>query len=197
MGTINKYSSEEHANLFAQLLPGGKAMTAKFVPGSNLRKFIEGITIEQKRIFDLLCDFLEERDPRDTNIFIEEWESALGIPDDCIPMANTLDQRREYILLKLTSLSVQTEEDFIRLGETLGFTIRFGRPPGFPYTFPFQFGNDAGGFPYTFPFTFSDSTAYSIAIFGDFSSDPDKADVLQCLIRKLIPAYKNVTFIEG
>jgi len=41
--------------------------------------------------------------------FLDEWERALGIPDDCFDLANTDDERRINILTKLAALGVQTE----------------------------------------------------------------------------------------
>jgi len=193
--TIKQFSQEQHANLFAQFFPDGKAYEAKFRLGSNLRLLIESLSIEQKRIYDLFSTFLEQRDPRTTDIFLDEWESSLGIPDSCIPIAATKQERRDNILLKLTSLSVQTEADFINLGAILGFTISFVNPPGFPYTFDFIFSDDENAFPYVFPFVFATET-FDIVIKGDFLTNPSKADILQCLIRILIPAYKTVTFFN-
>ena len=55
--------------------------------------------------------------------FIQLWENAVKIPDDCFVVAGTIEERRTNILIKLRSLGVLTAQDFIDLGNLLGFNI--------------------------------------------------------------------------
>lgn len=197
--TINRFTKDQTITLIAQFLPDGKALASKYCEGTNLRSYLSPKSVEFKRFQDIMATFLEELDPRTTELFIEEWESALGIPDACIPLAATAQERRDNIVLKLTSLSVQTEEDFRNLGEQFGFTIEFLSDGVPPYDVPFTPLSDVvfGVPPYDVPFIPSgEDTSFVWLIFADFSSDPTKAAIFQCLVKALIPAYTRVIFLE-
>lgn len=183
MPDIKRYSIEQTTDFLANFLPEGKALLAKNVEGSNLRKYLTGSSQEFKRLNDTLATFLEDIDPSITVNFIEEWESALRIPDDCIPIAATDQERRENIVLKLTSLSVQTEADFIELAAKFGFTITTTSNKYPPYDVPFFPWSEYGA-------------AFTWEISGDFSSDPAKAIIFECLVRLLIPANYGVLFVS-
>lgn len=198
--SINTYSKEQVTNFLADLMPQGRAFSAKYYEGSNLRRYLEAKSIEFKRFLDYLSTFLTEITPENTQIYIEEWESALGIPDDCIPLATTDDERRENIVLKLASLAIKTEEDYIHLASQFGFTIEFyvdGNYPPYdvPYT-PLEEILDHVLPPYDVPYTpASESTINkSMVIVGNFSENQAKADIFQCLVKKLSPANKTVIF---
>lgn len=180
---LKSYTQEDFTNLLAQFYPDGRLYEAKWNEDKNLRKLIKAYSMEHKRFYDLMLTFMEERDPRTTDIFLEDWESALGIPDDCIPLGSTKQERRDNIVLKLTSLSIQTEQDYINLAAVYGFTIDFVEDSVFPYEFPFIFA------------TSSDEFVWIIR--GDFASDPANAIIFQCLVRKLTTAVYKVVFVEA
>lgn len=181
--SFKSFSQEDHTNLLAQFYPNGRLYEAKWREDKDLRKLINAYSKEHKRFYDLMVTFLQERDPRTTDIFLEDWEAAVGIPDDCIPLATTKQERRDNIVLKLTSLSIQTEQDYKDLAAVFGFTIDFVQQSGFPYTFPFVFSTP--------------STDFNWIIRGDFASNPANAIIFQCLVIKLTTAVYKVVFVEA
>jgi len=132
LSLFKKHSLDNHALSIAAYLPGGKVFAAARDNFTNLFAFLRGLASEMARVEDFLIDLYSELDPRTTIVFIEEWESNLGIPDDCIFIADTIEERRKNILIKLTSLGAQTEEDFVSLALLLGFAIQITRPPSGP-----------------------------------------------------------------
>ena len=129
-----RFTVEQHADSLANFLPEGRAWAAKKQEGTQLNSLLKGLAPEYKRINDLFCTFLEQLDPRTTDNFLVEWERLLGIPDDCIPLSTDIQERRDNIVLKLASLSIVTEEDFINLGDQFGITITISHlsDTGFP-----------------------------------------------------------------
>ena len=199
--TINRYSQQETTDFIANFLPSGKALVSKFVQNTNLRRYLEAKSLEFKRLNDLFATFLEELDPRTTQIFLEEWESSLSIPDECIPLSTDDQDRRDNIVLKLSSLSVQTEEDFKNLADQFGLTIEFLSDSFPPYDVPFT-PLEPISFsvpPYEVPFIpIRDGDEMFLWIIrGDFTSDVTKSETFQCLVRLLIPAYYSVVFINS
>lgn len=197
MNLFERRDLEQYTNSLAAYLPGGILFASKSVNNSNFRKLLRGMAGELFRSNGLLKEYSEEILPDQTVKFISEWESALGIPDDCFSGTGTIDERRRDVLVKLAALGVQTADDFIALGVTFGATVqvRAGSVNGtFPLLFPIiLFDNvkqarftiivtftvqQASRFPLTFPFTFGDS---GIAI-------------LECLFQKLKPANCDIIF---
>jgi len=200
MTIIKSFSKEQHTDVLASFIPTGRAYGASGVEGSNLRRYLSASSEEFKRLQDLMATFLSELDPRTTENFITEWENAVGIPDSCIPIAPTDAERRDNIVLKLNALSVQTEQDFIDLAATFGFTITFPPRNALPYTLPFTLEDPIiiAPLPFTLPFTlFGDPTKFTWIIEGDFDTDPDKALIFQCLVKLLAPVGYRVVFINS
>jgi len=184
----------------AGYLPGGRAFAAKRIDGTTTRALLEGLAGELLRVDGALEEFRREILPDQTVLLLEEWESAVGIPDHCFTGAGTVETRRRDVLAKLVSLGVQTARDFADLAELFGVTafIIPGSEHGvFPYTFPLVFFPNAraafhtiivdmpddpdNAFPYTFPLTFGNT---------------DQA-LVQCLFNHLKPAHVDILYVTG
>jgi uncharacterized protein YmfQ (DUF2313 family) len=196
---IEAHNITQHTNSLAAYLPGGKLFEAARLSTTNFRKFIEGLADELKISEGFLISYQDQYDVRTTELLVDEWEKALGIPDDCFKGTGTIEERRRDALAKLGSLGVQTAQDFENLAALFGITAIV------------QTGVDVGGFPLTFPFVllstqqskFTIVVNYSI-IGGDrfpltlpFTLGDESADILECLFRKLKPANCQIFFFEG
>lgn len=194
---VTALSIPRQTQLLADYLPGGRLFQSKNLSGSNLRKLLTGIAYELFTADGYLADFQEDVIPDATIYFIAEWESALGIPDECFDGTGTLDQRRTAILVKLAALGVQTLQDFQDLADLFGVTTTIHTAVSlitFPLTFPipmFTTLKEARftivvdfvvAAPATFPLTFPSA-------FGE-----NAVNVLDCLFQKLRPANCNVVF---
>ncbi len=121
---IIRHTQEEAINSLAAYLPGGELFESAYIPGTNFNALLAGLSGELLRAENFLFLYNSQFIPDDTTVFIEEWESAVGIPDDCfsIDEGDTNEERRLNILVKLASLGVQTAADFVNLALILGFT---------------------------------------------------------------------------
>lgn len=191
------FTSRDNGQALANMMRSDRIFASKNVFEKKLRKLIEGLAVEIARQEGSIQLLWDEYDVESTTDLIEQWESALGIPDDCFSIDGSLADRRENILTKLTSLGVSTEPQFIALGARLGFTIDIKsgvEALSFPYIFPVPFSStdpkwtmlveietDGSGevFPYTFPFILSEG---------------ERANLLVCLFKKLVPVNVNVIF---
>jgi hypothetical protein len=116
--------------------------------------------------------------------FVPEWESALGIPDDCFPgdtTGNDIDTRRTHILVKLAALGVQTSADFEALATTMGF-------PGTEVVS----GEDAGIQPpdgrFTIVINYVAGTFDVFPLSFEIEFGNSETEILDCLFEKLKPA---------
>ena len=195
-----KHSQDEHAQSLADYLPGGDFFQAKNIDGTNFRKLLEGFAVELQREESLLADTSIEHDINCAEeAFLDRWESALGIPDECFPGTGDFEERRTHAIAKLALSNVATREDFITLASFLGVTVTIASASeffdlGLPYDLPFfLFGspdvkwiwvvsgeNIANpGLPYALPFELL--TAQT---------------VLQCVFESLKPAMTELFFVN-
>lgn len=119
---FTNHTQEEHRQCLADFLPQGAAFGTKNIPGKNLFQLLFGLAAEPQRAEELLNLIYSEYDIRTTELLLENWESALGIPDHCFSTDSsvTRDQRRLHAYIKLT-LQGDTRQHFIDLAHALGF----------------------------------------------------------------------------
>lgn len=187
----------EHAQAIAKFLPGGRAFEAAAIPDTVYNMFLRGIGSINKQAEDFIKLFDTELDINTTTAFLEPWENTLGIPDECFDTNTDIQTRRQQVLIKLASLGVQTEQDFIDLARLYGIeiTILTGSEAGrFPFTFPVILFDTSKEAKFTMLVVYEVAQAFTFTynfpvIFGD-SAIP----ILECLFRKLAPANVNVIF---
>jgi uncharacterized protein YmfQ (DUF2313 family) len=70
------------------------------------------------------ADLLErESDPRATIELLPDWERNWGLPDPCFVQAQSIGERQNVLILKMTLLGGQSREFFIYAASLLGYTI--------------------------------------------------------------------------
>ena len=196
-------SEAQNTQSLANFLPNGKLFQAKNEDGSNFRKMLSVFAREIIRKENTLQHIADEYYPFTTTDLIEEWELALGIPDECFSQEGiSLDQRRKQVVAKLALMEeTVTKDDFIALAAFFGFriTITTGYDASvFPLILPFLLGGDDNktllftmvvtfrdhpvppGFPLTLPF-----------ILGGVA---DETNLIKCLFNKLKPANVNIIY---
>jgi len=195
---IVQHSKETHADALADYMPNGKLFEAKKINNSNFRQLLVGIASELFNAEGYLVTLDKEYLPDETVLFIEEWESAVGIPDDCFKISGTTDERRKNILIKLASLGVQTSDDFESLGDIFGVdvTVNAGIDVGstFPMTFPFTFFDSATDARFTIVVDFTVDASSRFPLTFPFTFGSEEISILECLFNKLKPANCNIIF---
>lgn len=179
----------QYTDSLAAYMPGGELFASKSIQNSNFRKLLRGLAGELFRSNGLLREYSNEILPDQTEKFISEWESAVGIPDQCFLGTGTISARRTAVLTKLSALGVQTVEDFEALAATFGVVaevipgldsgITFNNTKTARYTIVINLSLP-DRFTYTFPIPFGDTT---IAF-------------LECIFTKLKPSNCQVVFQE-
>lgn len=191
---------KEQAQYLALHFPQGQLWTNVFNPNSNIGKLVQGLAVELYRFEVLLGNISVEIDANQTSDLILEWEASVGIPDICFGRAQSIEERRNQVVQKLTSFGgVQTAEDFERVAAIFGYDINV-----------IESGSVSGSFPASFPVSFyggKNSAAHIIVIsvndterevfplpfptsFGGTS-----LTILQCLFRRLAPANCDIVYI--
>lgn len=200
MSLFKNRTLDDQADSLAKYLPPGELYEAKFVDNTNLRKMLRALASELMRYQTILEDTATEYDITTTQLLLNEWENALGIPKTCFnSYTYTTEQRRQHLLMMLNDLHDNSMSGLINLANKLGYNIDV-EPCSihglFPATFPiylFGSGRDAKfsliihmpaedanvGFQYAFPIKFI------------------RADnrLLRCLFNRMKPANVEIFFV--
>ncbi len=187
-------SLDDQRRALASWMPPGMAWAAFRISNTNAFKLLNGLAPEFVRFAQSIKD-ARVTIPKVTNNsdFIEEWEVAMAIPDDCFPGSGTLEERWTHVLVKFALMNVQTAPDFVTLAALFGFTITVEGGIG-SVLYPASFGSDKEarntivvtfdvvdplGFPFTFPFIFGQS----------------QTSIIECVFEKLRPANNQLMFL--
>lgn len=195
---IKHHSKSKHADSLADYLPSGRLFEASRTDGTNFRKLLMGLSSELFVGEGYLKTISDEYDVRTTTLLIEEWEGALGIPDGCFQADGTIEERRRDVLVKLASLGVQTNEDFVELGSIFGTTISIHAgidvASVFPAVFPFVFFTSATEARFTIVVDFTVEAANKFPLMLPFTFGSGEIAVLECLFNYLKPANCDIIF---
>ncbi len=194
---------EDYAQAFARLLPTGEAWSRD--PDGCLMQLVRGQAEIWGGVVDpRAADLLQiETDPRLTYELLSDWERAYGLPDPCVPVVQTLTERRQALVQKISIQGGQSRAFFTGIAAALGYRITITE-----YV-PFQFGLSAFGgthgriappwvrFFWTVRVNGGRTTRFQFGAssFGrDAILEVRKAEDLECIFGRLKPAHTIVLF---
>ncbi len=117
-------SASDYAYALINLLPQGLAWPRN--SDAVMVKLVNGLAAIFGYVDGRAADLLEiETDPRKTNEMIGDWETAFGLPDECLfNPPSTLPDRRTALVDKMTMLGRQDRAFFIALAAKQGLNIK-------------------------------------------------------------------------
>lgn len=127
MDKLTTLTREEQADVIAQYLPNNPCFIDKNIDNTVLRNILLGLASQWMQVRSYNNEVYNEYNPETTTKYISEWEQMVGIPNECIPIANTLEERRKFILLKLAGLYAETEQQIINIASILGLSITISK----------------------------------------------------------------------
>jgi len=194
---LKERTQTQQADILAQYLRDDNLHEAKNREGSTLRKILLGLASEWLNFRSKINEVYNEYNPKTTTKMIEEWEQFVGIPDNCIPVASTIEQRRLNVLLKLAGINATTEKQFKNVASILGYNIEVSNGVStstFPLTLPFLLISEASA-PFTIVITLPSSIQLNgFALTFPFTLTSQQPAILDCLFNKLKPANTQLFF---
>jgi len=194
---IENRTQQEQARVLANYLRNDNLHEAKNKENSNLYKVLVGLAEGWLDFRNNANDIIDNYNINNSLLLIDEWEKAVGIPDNVFSVASDIETRRRNVLLKIAGSKAETKEQFERIGEILGFNIQVEpafKYSKFTYTFPVLLVSetsipfviviniDKSLKPNGFPFTFT----------LNFSINP--ADILKLFFNKIKPSNTIIVF---
>lgn len=186
---------ERYTAMIQNLLPIGWAWPRQ--KNTNMELMITALAGEPQRVDKRVQNMLEESYPLTTNELLTDWESAMGLPEECEGLAETVQKRREAVHQKLATLGGQSPQFYIDIAAAIGFTVTITEFR------PFVAGDDAGDqvwgddWAHVFQVNAPEETI-SYLNAGEGSAGEPLAtwgnDVLECVISRHKPAHAAVIF---
>lgn len=196
-GDFTPNTVEENTQALADLLPKGTAWEAKNIENSNMRKLLMAMSKEFRRVQDKINEFATEHRPETTTNLIEEWEAAVGIPDECFSNKVSIDLRRKQVVAKLAKMNVQTAKDFIELAAYFGYNVTIKNAEDgsvIPLVLPFTLGEiDYLINTMIVKFIDLDSPENVLPATLPFTLGKD-SNIITCIFNKLKPATIEIIF---
>lgn len=201
--------------------PLGPAWLAFRTPGKTFARIWQSLARSLDDIDVAMCRLAQELDPRSTQELIGEWETAVGLPDLCLPTAATLDERRAWVLWRLAKRRWTTAQDWMDLAALFGMEIAV--TPGWYVQRPALFGDLTPPFAeFEFPLRFDlfpklgrfrvyidvVNVSYAGFEYGSlganadvgfpipFGAQDERFDLLKCIIDRVRPANVVVIWNE-
>ena len=112
-------TDDQQSSLLAQCMPQGRAWNAKGDKETNLYKTLKSIATEINALEAKIYEMVTEWNINNTTLLISEWETAVGIPDECRSTAEEIATRRSDVLTKLRKVPIITVDDYKALAETI------------------------------------------------------------------------------
>jgi len=197
-------SRESYAHALLSKLPIGEIWPR--APDTTLVETMTGLAGVVARWAERVGMFLiTEAFPPHSYHMLPDWERVLGLPEPCIPAAQTLEERRAAVSEKLSRRpGAQSRNYYIGIAERLGYqdiTIREFQP--------FMFGVSRLGDPrwriappemrYTWIVTVpGERLSWFRFGYGRSGQDPHlrirRGEDLECVLRRMKPAHTQLIF---
>lgn len=113
--------TQSYLMMFQSLLPSGQAWNRE--SGSSTTNLLTVMSSEFAKIHGRADDLLNEADPRTTIELLSDWESNLGLPDTCTGGFNTIQERRDAVVQKVTMTGGQSAQYFKDVAAAIGYEI--------------------------------------------------------------------------
>lgn len=185
-------ASKDTGQQAADSLPRGRAWASKNIEGSNTRGLIDSIATGHNRTQQQIEELDQEFRIDQTYELLAEWETSVGIPDECFGTSETIEGRRSAVIDRLRKQPKVTLADLQEYVDSLF--------PGMGVTL--HVGSEFYAFEYEFevPFIGGVDTRFVIVASVPLSGDTFEYDFevpfeggvdtiqLECLLNKILPA---------
>lgn len=115
-------TADDYAEVFAAGLPTGPAWSRD--PDDAMMRVVQGLMGSWGRVDSRIDDLLStESDPRSTFQMLGDWEAAFGLPDLCVRVPQTIEDRRNALVAKIATVGGQSRAFFIQKAADLGYTV--------------------------------------------------------------------------
>lgn len=190
-------SPDDYRRQLSDLAPPGQALHA--ATDSKWQQLLHALAGLFGEVDARAEALMTELDPREARDLLSDWERVTGLPDTCVPGAQTEAERRDGVMRVLTSTGGQSREYYIEMAAELGYeiTITEHHPHSVDDTVDYPVNGGAWQFAWTVRaagetvryLTTTSDVSEALATWGN--------DRLECVIERYKPAHTYVIFAYG
>lgn len=192
-------TESDYVEQMRQLLPPGPAWDREFY-GGEVDEVLQGLATEFARIDQRGDALLAELYPPTMRELVPDWETVMGLPDDCLPDDPSFEQRKAAVLRRHMAQGGQSLAYFVGLARELGYpdaTAVEWRAPRFGRSRfgKARFGTWAAQFIWTIKLgrRHAGGRRFGVAVWGErFGANPSEA--VECVIKRWAPPFTVVLF---
>ncbi|VVP78424.1 putative phage tail protein [Pseudomonas fluorescens] len=176
----------DYGQQLRQLLPPGPAFDLELQP--DWAQIVAALAPELARVDGNGEALLLEMNPATATVLLPYWEGYLGLPDVCtVPGSQTLDERRQAVIDKLTATGAPQLSYYRKLGSQLDLPLQIEefRPARVGLT-------NVGDFVYGAGWPWSWIASVPVDAFGS-----EAAATLDCRLQRDAPEYTDVVLGFG
>lgn len=148
------FREDEAQNYLAEHWPKGKLTAKRFNGGSKIYDYIKALARFISYISSQIFIFAQERDIQKADVYLEDWEKSVKIPEE-IPRRSTIEGQRNAVQCLVSKIPVYNIDDgivdecttfeyYVECLTGIQVSMRTARVDGtgsiFPMEFPFRFG---------------------------------------------------------
>lgn len=192
---MSLYSHSDYADALSALLPTGMAWprATKTVQAAVLRALGRSFQRSDEEAVNLVAGAF----PPTATVMLSEWESSLGLPDDCsIGEVGGISDRQRAVVAKLISTGGLNRDYYIRVAAALGYDITITQFR------PAMCGMSVCGdalnrdeWPFTWRINAPETTIKYALAGASYCGDPLASwgnKQLECAISKIAPSHLNI-----
>lgn len=195
---MSKFSQDEYARALQGLMPVGLVWPRDTdgVQAQVLAAMAAEFVNSDTDSLSLLAGAF----PSTATIMLSEWESTLGLPDDCaIGETDSVALRQRAVLTKLTATGGQSLEYFIEQAKALGYTVtiqQFRQARAGMSTAGVALNGD--DWPFVMEVTAPETTITYAQAGANYAGDPLRSwgnKLLECRLTSLAPSHIIIKFV--
>lgn len=194
---MSMYSVDDYTNSISALMPPGRAWTR--LSSSVQQAVIRALARSYERSDTEGQNIITGAFPATATMMLSEWESTLGLPNDCsIGEIDGISDRQRAVVSKFISTGGLNRDYYIKMAAALGYTITITQFR------PAMCGMSACGdalngdeWPFTWRINAPQETIRYAVAGGAYCGDSLASwgnKQLECAINKISPSHLNVIF---
>lgn len=189
-------TADQYLTMVQALLPPGAAWPRD--ADAVITGVLRAMAAELARLDQRADDLVGEADPRTTSELLTDWERVAGLPDLFSGDLNTVQERRDALVTKLTNVGGQSRAFFIALAARLGYTITITEFQPFRVGFNAA-GDRLNGGPWSFTWQVNapETTIREFRVGRSVAGEPLRSwgnELLESAINAYKPAHTYVIF---
>lgn len=172
----------------------GRIWDRKNEPDSNIYKNNKALSAGFEKIREQVENYAFEMYIPQSTELLPEWEESVGLPDECLGISGSLEERRNAVIQRLSKIAIVTLQELQEYVSEIFPQVIIRLSPGqdhlsYPLSYPFSYwgGGNFRKFVLVVEYIKPLGAGYPAAYPFPYSRGVDEQKI-ECVLNKIIPA---------